>query len=255
MPLLASCEKELEFEYHDIEPQMVIEATLTQDGAKAVITETTPMDESMNRTPITDAEIALTDLTDGSVCLLTAGADGSFTDPTPGKTGHDYSLTVTRAGKIYTSGCRMREAVPVPELEFSWIKMPYDDVALLQVTFSDPAGAGDCYWVRLLRNGEAYSWSLTDDRAAENGKISEVLVTSRRDTGEEDDDKVLVDGDVMTAIVTPVSRDMMDYLMALTQDSNGPAMFEGDFCLGYFLASGTSEASITFHPDDIEYFE
>lgn len=30
-------------------------------------------------------------------------------------------------------------------------------------------------------------------------------------------------------------------------------MFEGDMCLGYFLAAGVSESAIVFHPDLIDH--
>ena len=43
--LLAGCEKEIDFKYRDIEPILVIEGAVTQDGTSVSLTETTPMDE------------------------------------------------------------------------------------------------------------------------------------------------------------------------------------------------------------------
>lgn len=80
---MASCEKELDFKYNDIEPLTVIEAEITPDGAKVGITLTTPMDEPMDRSHLTDAVVTLTDLTDGTVYDLSVDAEGFFTDPTP----------------------------------------------------------------------------------------------------------------------------------------------------------------------------
>lgn len=48
MAAMTSCEKELDFKYHDIAPLTVIEGELTPDGAKVGITLTTPMAEPMD---------------------------------------------------------------------------------------------------------------------------------------------------------------------------------------------------------------
>lgn len=250
--LLSSCEKELDFKYHDIDPLTVIEATLTPDGAKVAITLTTPMDEPMDRTHLTDATVTLTDLTDGTSVTLLPDADGFFADSAPGIVGHDYRLTVERAGSRYEAETTMYPPVEIESLEFNWINMPYDQVAVLEGRFYDnPAVDGDCYWVKLYRNGEIYQWSEIDDRGAADGLCTFFTLTSRRDTDEEDDDTVLFDGDVMTCTVMPITRAMHDYLEALQNDSNGPAMFSGALCLGYFMATSPVSASITFHPDRI----
>lgn len=256
MLALASCEKELDFKYNDIEPLTVIEAELTPAGAKVCITLTTPMDEPMDRTRLTDAVITLTDLTDDTVYDLHADEDGVFVDPTPGTVGHDYRLVVERAGCRYEAETAMYPPVEIESLEFNWIKMPYDHVAVFQGRFyanKDIKGAN--YWIKLYRNGEIYQWGEMDDRSAVDGICTFVTMTTRRDTDEEEDDTVLFDGDVITCTVSPISRAMRDYLEALQNDSNGPAMFSGDKCLGYFMATSPVSDSIVFHPDEIPEYK
>lgn len=252
--LMASCEKELDFKYHDVESQLVIEGNVTQGGTAVTLTLTTPMDEPMNLTHLTDAEVSLTDLTVGITITLTPDDKGVYSDPAPGITGHEYRIDVTRDGKFYSSTDMMRESVEILSLDFQWVKMPYDYVAALKIMFTDIPGDNDCYWIRLYRNGEPYMWLQADDRQAVNGVITEAVRTSRKDISEEDDDTVLVDGDIVTATVSPVSRAMYDYLTALQADSNGPRMYTGDFCLGYFLTSPVASSSITFHPDDLTIY-
>ncbi|MDE6301909.1 MAG: DUF4249 domain-containing protein [Muribaculaceae bacterium] len=252
----AACEKELDFKYLDIEPLTVIEGELTPDGARIGITLTTPMDEPMNRSRLTDAAVSITDLTDGSAEFLSPDADGFYTSSTPGIPGHRYRLAVERLGSRYEAETMMYPPVEILSLEFNWIHMPYDDVAVLQSRFTDnPATDGDCYWVKLFRNGEIYSWAEMDDRSAVDGVCTYFTMTSRRDTDEEDDDEVLFDGDVMTCTVSAITREMHDYLEALQNDSNGPAMFTGDRCLGYFTATSPVSAEITFRPDEIPEYE
>lgn len=90
--LLSSCEKELDIKYHDIEPLTVIEGELTPDGVRVTLTQTTPMDEPMDRTHLTDADVVLSDLTTGEEYLLTVGNDGVYTSAAGGIVGHDYRL-------------------------------------------------------------------------------------------------------------------------------------------------------------------
>lgn len=256
LPLLCGCEKVLEFNYLDIEPLTVIEGELSDTGAKVAITLTTPMDEPMDRTRLTDASVTITDITDGTDWLLTADEEGYFVNSTPGVPGHHYRLTVVREGYTYAMETLMFSATEIVSAEFNWISMPYDKVAVFQVRYIDnPAETGDCYWVKLYRNGGIYSWKEQDDRTASDGVNTFFTMTTRKDTDEEDDEDVLYDGDVMTVTVTPISREMHDYLEALQNDSNGPFLFTGSRVLGYFLASVPTSCSVTFHPDQIPEYK
>lgn len=254
---LTSCEKELDFEYHDIEPLTVIEGSINQDGSSVRITHTTPMDEPMNRTPLTDATVTLSDVTAGQSVELLPDEKGNFVNLTPGIVGHTYTLTVENGSARYEATSTMLPPVELSGLEFQWIKMPYDYVAVLQVSFSDnPSVNGECYWVRIYRNGEIYMWSAINDHLAVDGRIDEVVMTSRKDIEEEDEDQVLREGDVVSVKVSPISQEMHDYLEAISNGtSNGPQMYSGDFCLGYFLAAPVAESSIVFHPDEMTEFK
>lgn len=252
---LFSCEKELDIEYHDIPPLTVIEGELTPEGIKVAITLTTPMDEPMDRTRLTDATVSLADLTAGVSYTLTADADGYYTDLTPGVAGHEYCLTVRRDGNLYESVTRMYEPTEVVGLEFNWIKMPYDYVAVLQGQFLDAPGYEDYYWVKIYRNGEMYRWVNMTDNGDVGGVLTFVAMTSRKDIAEEDDDTVLRDGDVISVTVSAISRGMYDYIEALQNDSNGPCMFTGNKCLGYFIATFPVAAEVVFRPDEIPVYK
>lgn len=253
--LAAGCEKELDFKYHDIEALTVIEGTLTESGADVTIRLTTPMDEPMDRTCLTDAQVTLSDLHTGERTVLTADDLGHYRSGAAGVPGHEYLLTVSRDGKEYASASLMRRAPKIEGLEFKWISMPYDDVAALQVAFadSDPTAYGDCYWIRIYRNGEFYKWSTVQDDRSIDGILYDTVNTTRKDESAEDEDDLLVDGDEVRVTVAHVSKAFYDYLNAISSDSNGPRMFEGDMCLGYFLAAGVSESAIVFHPDLIDH--
>lgn len=247
--LLVSCEKELDFKYHDVEPQLVIEGNLSQDGVMVTLTETTPMGEPLEKNYLTDAEVFLMDIEEGLKIELMPDKKGVFTSNYTPIIGHDYGLKVAMEGKEYSAGCLMRPAPKIIGLRFEWIKMPYDHVAVLQITFTDFETNEDCYWIKIFRNNEPYKWILSDDRAAVKGVITEAIMTTRRDLSQEDEKDILRDGDEVKVVINTISKEMYDYLIAIENNSNGPAMFEGAFCLGYFMASDAAIDIIIFRTD------
>lgn len=253
--MTAGCEKELDFKYHDVESPPVIEATLTQTGASVRLTHTTPMDEAMDLSPITGAEVILRDITEGSARVLSLRSDGCYGDERGGIAGHEYEVEVNTGGTRYLASSKMKGGTEIVDLSFQWIKMPYDYVAVLQISFREIPGDENSFWIRILRNGEPYKWSVVDRRIASGGIINYVTLTSRRDIDEEDEKDKLIDGDCVSVLVTPIDQEMVDYLTALSQDSNGPQMWAGGFCLGYFLASTVAESSIIYRPDEMTEFK
>lgn len=253
--ILWSCEKELDIDYHKIEPMPVIEATLDLEGATVAITLTTPMDEPMDTILQTNASVMLTDITLGRTETLAPDDKGLFRSATPGVTGHSYRLDVDLDGDRFSTRGVMADTVKITDIAMEWIKMPYDRVAILKVDFtdSDPT-PGNSYWLRIYRNGKPYRWSVGDDRAASpDGTISAIQMTTRRDTTAEDEDDLLVDGDVIRATVAQIDTPMYRMLEALTgSGSNGPRLWAGPKrCLGYFLTSPVADTTIIFRPDSI----
>lgn len=255
LPLLTSCEKELDFHYHDVESQLVVEGNTTESGTSVSLTYTCPMDVAMDLTPVSDADVVLTDLTSGVKTVLVQNQNGIYVDNTPGTPGHEYRIEIHHDGLYYSAESTMFTPTQILGLDFQWIKMPYDYVAVLRIAFTDLPSKDNCYWIKLYRNGESYQWILSDDRASVNGIISEVTMTTRKNPESGDDKDTLVDGDKIDVVINPISRELYDYLTAIQSDSNGPRMFEGDFCLGYYMASSNASSSIIFHPQDIPEFK
>ena len=253
---MCGCEKEIDFDYRDIEPLTVIEGLMTPDGIRVSITMTTPMDEPLDTVRLTDASVTVEDLDTSEVIKLLPDQTGLFLSSYQGKPGHRYRLSVSMGESRYNSECVMTGPTRIVALGFNWVRMPYDDVAALQGLYVDnPDISGQCYWVKVFRNGEIYSWSEQSDRTSENGLMTYLSLTSRRDTDEEDDGDILLDGDTVSITVWEISEEMRGYLEAIANDSNGPAMFTGPRCLGYFLAGSPVSDSIVFHPDEIDYWD
>lgn len=255
--VLASCEKVVDFEYHDIQAIQVNEGLLTQEGITVRLTETVATDEPFSDRTVTDARVIVTDLTDNMSYQLYPDTDGVFTlQGLKGTTGHTYGLSVTTGENVYTSQSTMAPPTEIVSAEFNWIKMPYDDVAVLKVMFRQTADPEARYWLRVYRNGEPYEWQGIDSRNAVGGLVTGMLMTSRKDTDAEDDSEVLLKGDKVGVEVLPISRVMYDYLGSLNNgDYNGNRMFAGAYCLGYFLAAPVAKTEIIYDPDRIPYAE
>ena len=254
---LVSCEKEIDFKYHDIPEQQVIEGLITQEGVSVRLTKTVPTDEPLNDKTVIDATVSISDITTGETYHLIPDAKGIFTSPgLVGKTGHEYQLEVAIGDDIYTSRSRMLLPSEIVSAEFNWIKMPYDDVAVLKVQFTEDVDKRTSYWLRVYRNGEPYQWQTISSHNAVDGIVRGLMMTSRKDIDEEDDDIVLKDGDIIDIELMPVSQLMADYLNSLNNgDYNGNRMFSGSYCLGYFLAAPVAKTQLTYHPDKIPYAE
>ena len=248
----AGCKKEIDLEYHDIPAMPVIEGVLSDEGAKVSVTLTTPMDEPMDNTPLTDAKVMITNMASGESVDLLPDEDGIYVSSAVGIPGEEYRLEVERNGESYTMSTMMFAPVDIESARFEWISMPYDEVAVLQVRYYDnPEISGECYWVRVYRNGEIYMWQEQSDRTSSDGIMTFTAMTTRHDTDEEDEKDLINDGDVITVTVSPITKAMHDYLEAIGNNSSGPRLFtsvpESPGCLGYFMATTTSSTSLIFH--------
>lgn len=257
MLALTSCEKEIDFEYKDIPEQLVVEGLLTQEEVSVRLSRTVPTDEPFKDNMVTDARVTVIDKTAGETYFLKAEENGVFSHhELLGETGHEYELTVSVGEDRYASSSRMLKKSEIVGAEFNWIKMPYDDVAVLKVQFTEAGDMHTQYWLRVYRNGEPYEWQAIESRNAVDGLVTGMMMTSRKDIDEEDDDEVLRDGDIIDIEVLTISTEMADYLNSLNNgDYNGNQMFSGSYCLGYFLAASISRTQLTYHPDRIPYAE
>lgn len=142
---------------------------------------------------------------------------GNFIHPELiGETGHEYELYVNIGDDSYTSTSKMHPESEIVSAEFNWIKMPYDDVAVLKVQFKAVDDMNAQYWLRVYRNGEPYAWQGIESRNAVDGLVTGMMMTSRKDIYEEDDDDVLKEGDVIDIEVFTISKKMGDYLNSST---------------------------------------
>ena len=111
---LASCTKDLELDYRDLDSIPVIEANLTGKGLSVRLTLTSPMDEPMDTVAQTDYIASLTELPDDN-----------------------YRLDIDFRGQHFYSECQMQSDSEILDVKFQWTKMPYDHVAVMTLFLRD----------------------------------------------------------------------------------------------------------------------
>lgn len=228
--LLAGCTKDLDLEYHDIDPLPVIEATLTDKGLDVRMTLTSPMDEPMDTTPLTDYSVSLSDSPENPIV------------------GRNYRLEIMRDGKSYVSECIMQPQAEIEDVSFQWIKMPYDSVSVMQILLRDnPDIAGEAWWVRVWRNGKIFKWLLNDDKFAVDGLVELTTMAGRKNPDPDDEDDNLAPGDTLLVTATAIPRHIYTYVSRLSAHTiAGPTTFTGAPALGYFLAATPADTTLIY---------
>ena len=99
LTIFASCEKEIDLDYHEIDPLPVIEGILTSDKTEVKFTRTRNMSDSV-KTPGMQCESVRIIADDGTATELEFGSDGIYRpaqniDVVPG---HQYTLEVKNDG-------------------------------------------------------------------------------------------------------------------------------------------------------------
>lgn len=252
---LISCQKELDIDFQSAEQQLVIEATMNQNGTEVSITTTTPIDApKIDTLRIKGAEVRLHDLTANNTETLSADQIGVYRSSTPGVVGHKYQLEVKHNGKNYSKMLTMAPAALGVRLDFGWMNMAGIRVALMQVSVFPYPEETYSYWVRIYRNGKHLAWICACGELVENGRISATMMVGTdptQDSGMVNDSNAMQDGDLITAEVYTVPLGMEDYLNSVKNSTGAHSQFSGAFCLGYMVASPLLTTSTTFRPSQI----
>jgi hypothetical protein len=115
--LFASCQKVIDLNVFDSTPQLVVEASVSDEPGPYIVklTKTINLSDLTTIPPVKGAEVEIADST-GTHETLTEASNGYYiTKYTEGKPGHKYILTVNTEGKTYRAVSEM----PVPVEDFA----------------------------------------------------------------------------------------------------------------------------------------
>ncbi len=142
--------------------------------------------------PALQATVTVTDDEGQTYAFTDPDQNGSYQwTPEPGQvlgqTGHRYTLSVQINGETYTAGNEIRRVPPIDSLVYRHESFPFKPEDGPQHGFvaeffaRDPVGAGDCYWIKSLKDGKPYKpepayFSIAYDAAYNAGAASDGLI-------------------------------------------------------------------------------
>ena len=162
---LWSCEDVIDVELPESEPIVVIDAWINNkpETQKIEVLKTIPYFENSFLPGLSNAVVRVEDLTDNATYLFEeTDQDGVYTwepsaaQPTFGKVGNSYRLTVQLGSDIYEAFSAMNRVPEIDSINFRFEKGNsfFPDSYFGGVYAVDPVGPGDAYWIKAWKNGQ-----------------------------------------------------------------------------------------------------
>ncbi len=215
---LTACEKVIDVDLKSADPKLVIEATLSDDGrpATAHLTQSVAYDETNTFPAVTDALVVISDDTGALDTLRATAVPGTYAGRTLlGQPGHQYTLRVESAGKMYLSIASLPVPIPLDSVRVDKVSFGQGDNFLLIPSYQDPAGVRNYYHFLQFRNGRPnLAILLLDDELTDGLRNQRRLFTMGGDTKDEDK---LIPGDSVRLEMHCIDAGSYEYLRTLSQ--------------------------------------
>ena len=268
---LTACKKEIPFDYHEVEPLVVVEGRVTNEGASVLITRSRSVADSVRARCQQGAVVTIS--ADGSSTTLPYdAATDSYRSSMTGIPGTTYQLDVLFDGHHYEASAFMPAAAPILSADFYWMSVMDERVLVYELWATDPyPDERNQFWYRVDRishhphlegksKTEPYRWGVHEDRGSPAGKVFfDIMTVSEKAMDEDDEDNwksILYDGDTITCQLMTIDRPVYDYFSSLRAGQSGganPASNISGGCLGYFTAgSVTRTDTIVFRRSSVK---
>ena len=269
--LLTACKKEIDFNYHEIDPIVVIEGRVTNEGTMVMITKSRNVTDSVRGHCLTGAVVTISGGGVDEVIAYDSQAQ-CYHSSLKGKVGESYRLTVDVEGHHYEGIATMPAAAPILHSEFLWFTMLDERIVVYELWAADPnSDERNYFWFRMDRlthhphfkdkkYQEPYTWNVFDNRGCPPGLIyRDVMCMSERmaeEDKEENWDYILYEGDSIICQLMSIDRATYDYFASLRAGQGNGANPRSNLiggCLGYFTAGSVTHAdTLVFHYDAIK---
>lgn len=268
---LTSCKKEIDFDFNEIEPLVVIEGRVTNEGTKVVITPSRSVTDSIRPRCLQGATVAITAEGISTIVPYDETSD-SYCSPLSGIPGTTYQLSVDYNGYHYEASAMMPEPAPIISADFYWMTMLDERMLVYELWALDPyPSQRNQYWYRIdrithhphfqgKRTTEPYRWGVLDDRGCPPGYVFLDMMSASEKTMDKDEEEhwksILYDGDSITCQLMTIDRPVYDYFSSLRAGQSGGANPRTNIsggCLGYFAAgSVTRTDTIVFRRSNVK---
>lgn len=271
--LLSGCKKEIDFDYHEVAPVVVVEGRVTNEGMEVLVTTTRLVTDSVHPRCQQGAVVSITGNGTTTILPYDAATD-SYHSTVAGKAGETYHLSVDYDSHHYEASATMHDAAPIVSANFYWLTVLDQRMLAYELWARDPdADERNFFWYRVDRisqhphilqmksqAGEPYRWSVRDDRGCPPGMFFLDVVTTSEKAMDEDEEEnwksILYEGDKVVCRLMTIDRPVYDYFTSLRAGQNGGANPRTNIsggCLGYFAAGTVTHTdTIEFHRSDVQ---
>ena len=249
--LFASCEKEIDIDYHEADMKYVVEGSVSNNGTKVRVSRTQLMDDNTTKSDISNATVVIT-ADDGTSETIPYNKNGIYTSKLKGVPGVTYRLDVSIDGQHFTSTSTMQKTPMMNEFRLVRKDMFSNKYIFGDIRLQDIPNEVNFYFVHIYRNGLGYRWAVKKDESNPNKELQQLFGFFR----EGDDDKdVLRDGDMLKIVIRAIDKRAYDYLTSMeNMDQTGTNPIDNftGGCLGYFSAHNEIVYELRFYYSIIE---
>lgn len=274
MMAITACKKEIDFDFNEVSPVMVIEGRVTNEGMTVVVAPSRAVTDSVRPRCVKDALVTIA--SDGNTTTLPYdAATDSYRSTQAGEAGKTYRLNVDYDGHHYEASAFMPAAAPILSSGFFWMSMLDQRMLVYELWAVDPYPTErNQYWYRIdrishhphfegKRQTEPYRWGVRDDRGQPPGRVFLNIVATSEKTMDKDEEEqwksIVYDGDSIVCQLMTIDRAVYDYFSSLRAGQSGGANPRTNIsggCLGYFAAGTVSRTdTIVFSRSSIKEWE
>jgi len=297
IPALWSCEDVINVELPSSDPVVVIDAWLNNKPEVQTIRvmRTIPYFENSFLPGLNEASVQVQDLTDNvTYSFDRTEEDGAYIwqpdvdQPTFGKIGNEYLLTVQLAGGVYTAFSIMNRVPEIDSINYRFEEGNefFPDSYFAGVYATDFVGPGDAYWIKAWKNGDYLNLpseiNLSFDAGGSPGAIVDGVqfIQPIRDGinpfDQDEDDNFLPPyepGDSVYVEIHSLNSDSYQFLLEVAVQTDRPGGFAELFAqplanvpsniviadetpnatqaIGFFTVSAVSSAGRLLDPDNL----
>ena len=252
--LLSSCKKDIEIDYHQVDPIYVVEASVSNEGMEARISQTNNMDDNSTTSNIDNAVVVVTG-SDGSSKTLTYSKNGIYKSSAVGVPGVEYTIDIQFDGHHFTSSSIMQEMPKMNNFRFIRKKIVTENYQMGELLLQDIPNEENWYFMHIYRNKLGYRWAVKRDDTNPNGELQQLFTFAREGS---DDKDLLQEDDWLHIEIRAIDKKSYDYFYSMQiMDNTGTnpiPNFTGG-CLGYFSAYSQITYDCEFHEADVEDVE
>jgi len=249
--LMVSCEKEIDIDYRSVEPIYVVEASVSNEGMKARVSQTQDVDNNSTTSDVTDARVIVTG-SDGSETILKHQKNGNYLSAVNGQVGVTYQIDVEVDGHHFTSTSTMPPMPKVNRFHFIWKKIMSERFLVGELLFQDIPNEDNWYFSHIYRNNLGFRWAVKRDDQNPNKELQQLFSIAREGSNDKD---LLVEGDKLHIELRSIDQRAYDYLYSMqimdNTNTNPIRNFTGG-CLGYFSAYSQIAFNYIFHEAEVE---